>query len=118
MRLPKISKVTQGMDFEASITTSKRMTLYHRTSRERAKQIMKDGFNEGVGHYLTDELHEGVWLSDRPLDSNEGADGDTLLVIDVEIADAELSDFEWVEEVRRIANGLFRLKLSTHESVH
>ena len=62
---------------------------------------MKDGFNEGVGHYLTDELHEGVWLSDRPLDSNEGADGDTLLVIDVEIADAELSDFEWVEEGKR-----------------
>jgi hypothetical protein len=77
---------------------SKQRTLYHRTSRERAEQIIKDGFRDGIGYYLTAELHKGVWFSDRPLDSNEGADGDALLVIDVEMTDDELWDFEWIEE--------------------
>src|SRR5215813_6690223 len=74
------------------------ITLYHRTSQESADQIMKDGFRDGVGHYLTENVYAGVWFSDRPLDSNEGAEGDTLLVIDTDMTDRELADFELVEE--------------------
>jgi hypothetical protein len=80
------------------IEPSSRITLYHRTSRESADEIMKDGFRDSVGHYLTEELHTGVWFSDRPLDCNDGAEGDALLVLDVAMTHAELSDYEWVEE--------------------
>ena len=73
-------------------------TLYHRTWQKHAEQIMKDGFRNGVGRYLTDKQHQGVWFSDRPLDSSEGADGDTLLVLDIGMTDQELEEFEWTEE--------------------
>jgi hypothetical protein len=38
----------------------------------------------------------GVWVSDRPLDNSEGANGEALLQID--IAEDLLTAFEWVEE--------------------
>ena len=38
----------------------------------------------------------GVWLSDRPLDDLDCIDGDTLLKI--EIPEALLTEFEWIEE--------------------
>jgi hypothetical protein len=46
---------------------------------------------------MTTEEHSGVWLADVPLDSNEGADGDTLLEVTFDDL-APLADYEWVEE--------------------
>jgi hypothetical protein len=37
--------------------------------------------HDGVGSYMADTEHCGVWLSDRPLDANEGAWGDTTIAI-------------------------------------
>jgi hypothetical protein len=72
------------------------MLLYHRTSAANAAQILRDGFRDGVGRYLTDREWAGVWLSDAPLDSNEGAEGDTLLQI--ELPEQAITDYEWIED--------------------
>ena len=81
------------------------MRLFHRTTAENAALISREGFKDATGDYGTlDEsgkpmLWSGVWLSDVPLDSNEGLDGDTLLeVIFDDVAESILEDFEWVEE--------------------
>jgi hypothetical protein len=70
--------------------------LYHRTSAANAAQILRDGFRDGVGCYLTDQEWTGVWLSNRPLDIIEGADGDTLL--QVELPEQTIADYEWIEK--------------------
>lgn len=66
---------------------------YHRT--DEADAILRDGFRDGVGTYLTERTFSGVWISDRPLDGNEGAYGAAVLGIDI---DADLAHYEWVEE--------------------
>jgi hypothetical protein len=72
------------------------MKLYHRTTAEIASRILAHGFKDATGYYLTFSKHTGVWLSDWPLDMNEGAKGDTLLEV---ILDEEpISDYEWIEE--------------------
>jgi hypothetical protein len=68
--------------------------LFHRT--DRAAAILHDGFRDGEGNYLTDRLWRGVWLSDQPLDENDGAFGSNVLTVEIpgEIAEP----FEWNEE--------------------
>ena len=61
-----------------------------------SKSILAQGFRDGEGHYLTDRRWRGVWLSDRPLDINEGAKGDTTLALDIPIH--VFVEFEWMEE--------------------
>jgi hypothetical protein len=68
---------------------------YHRTSREAADTILSVGFEDATGSYLTEYSYQGVWVSDVPLDAHEGADGDTLLSLDVE--DKVFREYEWVE---------------------
>src|SRR5262245_19846428 len=70
------------------------MYCYHRTYH--ADEILTGGFRDGTGLYLTSQERSGVWLSDRPLDANEGARGDTLLRL--EIPDYVLTPYEWVED--------------------
>ncbi len=76
------------------------ITLYHSTTPEAAQSILRDGFRDAEGTYLavTETTYRGVWLSDRPLDMNEGAKGNTLLccVLSIELADIE--QYEWVNE--------------------
>jgi hypothetical protein len=69
------------------------MKPYHRTSASEA--ILAHGFLDAEGYYLTTSLHRGVWLSDRPLDDNEGADGEVLLRL--EIPEEAVARHEWVE---------------------
>ena len=40
----------------------------------------------------------GVWLSNRPLDSNEGAKGDVLLEVQMDLQETDLADFELIED--------------------
>jgi len=70
--------------------------LFHRT--DDAEAILTSGFKDGTGRYLTTNEYSGVWLSNVPLDVNEGAFGDTLLLVELDVAEGELSQFEWIEE--------------------
>lgn len=74
------------------------MRLYHRTTAEAAELLLKDGFTDSTGTYLTEDSWSGVWLSNRPLDENEGACGEILLVIDLNIPEESLAEYEWIEE--------------------
>jgi hypothetical protein len=72
------------------------LTVFHRTTKDAAAKILRDGFRDTTSRYLTDREWSGVWVSDRPLDNSEGASGEALLQID--IAEDLLTAFEWVEE--------------------
>jgi len=72
--------------------------LYHRTHYKAARAILANGFKDGVGTYLTRHTHRGVWLSNTPLDINEGASGDTVLEVRLNIRRAEINAYEWKEE--------------------
>ena len=74
------------------------MIFYHRTTAEAADLILRVGFRDTRGSYMTDREFEGVWMSDRPLDSNEGACGNVLIRIDLDLAPDDLADYEWVED--------------------
>lgn len=74
------------------------MRFYHRT--DAGGEILAHGFRDATGFYLTTTQEwSGVWLSDVPLDGNEGAKGDDLLAVDVpdDVA-ATFADYEWIEE--------------------
>ena len=45
---------------------------------------------------MTDQEFTGVWVSDCPLDINEGGRGDVVLTLDVPIDVFER--YEWIEE--------------------
>ena len=72
------------------------MKAYHRTYY--SEEILRDGFLDATGTYLTVSPEEftGVWVSDRPLDIYEGADGNVLLVLD--IPEEIFAKYEWVED--------------------
>ena len=75
------------------------MTFYHRTQSEKAAKIIAEGFRDGDGDYMVEgHSFTGVWLSNVPLDSNEGADGDVLLLVTLNLNESELADYEWVED--------------------
>jgi len=74
------------------------MILYHRTTRENAEAIKSGGFRDTTGSYFTDREFSGVWLSNVPLDLNDGAAGDVLFEITLELPDTAIAEYEWVEE--------------------
>jgi len=74
------------------------MILYHRTDPQSAENILRDGFRDGTGTYLTMNTYSGVWLSNVPLDENEGAVGDILLEVDIDMPKSEIGQYEWIEE--------------------
>jgi hypothetical protein len=74
------------------------VTLYHRTTEDIARLIVVDGFRDGEGYYGTEYLHSGVWLSDRPLEADEGALGNALLRVELNVGDQQISQFEWIED--------------------
>ncbi len=74
------------------------MTFYHRTSEKAAARILARGFQDATttlsGLKLT-----GVWLSDIPLDMNEGATRDeSLLQVVLRLPSRELKRWELIEE--------------------
>jgi hypothetical protein len=71
---------------------------YHRTPEAAA--ILRDGFRDGEGSYgLATLWLTGVFLSDVPLDENEGAKGDDLLAVDLP-AGLDLDEFEIIEDLK------------------
>jgi hypothetical protein len=70
------------------------LRVYHRI--DHADAILRDGFLDGHGHYLTDQVWRGVWVSANwPLDANDGAEGD--VVLELEIPESLFVEYEWVE---------------------
>jgi hypothetical protein len=74
------------------------MILYHVTTQEHAAAILEGGFRDGTGTYMTDQTLTGVFLSDRPLDENEGACGGVVLEVDLAADENELADRELIED--------------------
>jgi len=73
------------------------MTLYHRTRDTAAAAILKRGFRDGTGSYLTARTWRGVWLSDRP-DAvvADGTPGDAVLSLAIPVA--AIRQYEWIED--------------------
>ena len=71
------------------------MKLFHRTVHSAA--ILANGFTERHGSFLAEEPHSGVWLSDIPIDANEGVVGHVVLI--VEIPGEVVAPFEWINEI-------------------
>ena len=69
------------------------MKLYHVTFC--ADKILDGGFRDSTDNYMTDQEFTGVWFSNRPLDSNEGATGDTVLMLEIPVK--IIKDHEWIE---------------------
>jgi|SoimicmetaTmtLMB_FD_contig_31_5853584_length_519_multi_1_in_0_out_0_2 hypothetical protein len=74
------------------------ITLYHRTDENIARKIIDGGFRDGKGYYMTPRLYSGVWVSDQPLDENEGANGNALIRIELAKDEHEIEFFEWIED--------------------
>ena len=74
------------------------MILYRRVDRAEAEAIFERGFEDRAGEYMTGTIHRGVFVSDVPLDCNEGAWGDVLVEIAVDMPESALGEWEWEEE--------------------
>jgi hypothetical protein len=70
------------------------MRLYHCTDPETIAVIIREGFRDGEGHYLTRNTYRGVWLSDTP--DPMGAGFEQGLTLD--IPETVVARWEWVEE--------------------
>jgi hypothetical protein len=70
------------------------VNVFHRTDAGPA--ILDKGFRDAEGTFMTAERYVGVWVSDRRLDCNEGAEGEAVLTVD--IGEADFSEWEWAEE--------------------
>jgi hypothetical protein len=83
----------------ASRQGAKRIVLWHRTTEGAQMRILRSGFRDGKGPYLTAEHHRGVWLSNVPLSVGEGTPDGPLLRVAVAISAAKLvREYEWIEE--------------------
>jgi hypothetical protein len=73
------------------------MIFYHRTYN--ADAILRDGFRDKEDSYMLEDFTlRGVFLSDKPLDGNEGAAGNLLLEVNLPDDCCNLSYYELVEE--------------------
>ena len=70
--------------------------VYHVTDAEAASAIEAHGFRDGHGHYLTNNIHHGVWVSDSPLTNQSGCSDPVVFEIDVPMD--LIADHEWIED--------------------
>jgi hypothetical protein len=85
--------------------------FFHRTTAANARTILAKDFKDGMGTHLTNRVWRGVWLSNVPLDSNEGANGDTLLKVTLTPTHADLARYEWIEDGKPYRDWLVPAKL-------
>jgi hypothetical protein len=76
------------------------MTLYHATTLDDAQSIMANGFRDGQDG-PANHTHAGVWLTMPPVDVTEGARGDAVLSVDLDVSPEEIGAYEIVKEGRR-----------------
>jgi hypothetical protein len=77
-----------------------RFIFYHRTSANNVSAIVNGGFRNSSGYFLGNRIWTGVWLSSVPVDSQEAAQDEALLMVKLELDQDELSRWEWVSEGR------------------
>lgn len=84
--------------YECGLEIEQPTMFYHRT--EAAEQILGEGFRDQEGSYgLVHTTLCGVFISDIPVDANEGAKGDQLLSIEFPSA-VDLREFEIIEPLK------------------
>jgi hypothetical protein len=73
------------------------VTLYALYPRDTGIMVLADGFFDALSLWLPERPEVGVWLSEQPLDANDGLpDGwDTVLEVRLSIAPEELRKWEW-----------------------
>ena len=74
------------------------LVLFHRTYRDAAAAILRNGFRDGGGQDLSDRGHRGVWLSDVPWEGIAADDNDALLRVTFICDEDDLAAFEWQNE--------------------
>src|SRR3974390_2818348 len=73
--------------------------LFHVTTADNAAAILREGFKDGRGIYMTDQVLEAVWLTDQPWSViGNGVKGDTVLEVVFRCARGAIADWEWIEE--------------------
>jgi hypothetical protein len=72
-----------------------RLRLFHATTEAAAASIFTSGFRDSTLYIDGLEL-TGVWLSDIPLDRQEGTKGTEVLVVD--LPEELLADYELIED--------------------
>jgi hypothetical protein len=85
------------------------MIFYHRTTAANATKILRKGFRDSTGYYGFSRPKTGVWISNVPLDINEGASGDVLLRIDMPERIAR--KYEWMEDGKHYREWLMPAQL-------
>jgi hypothetical protein len=97
LHIKDFSRGSQTVNIDQPSHPPQPTVFWHRTRAESAAKILAGGFRDGRGTYMTEIEFEGVWISDEPLDVNDGAHGTHLLRITLPPA-VDLSGFEWIEE--------------------
>jgi hypothetical protein len=72
--------------------------FYHATTDKAARAILRHGFKDATGCYMTAQRRTGVWLSNVPLDVNEGTKGNILIEVTLDLSKRALAKYEWIEE--------------------
>jgi hypothetical protein len=70
--------------------------LYHPT--KHSVEILRDGFGERSGTYLTHTDQSGVWLFDRPVNAHIGID-DSDVMLELEVPESVVAPFEWAVDL-------------------
>lgn len=75
------------------------LVLWHRTAA--GAQILAGGFRDNTGFIIAGLAEEfsGVFVSNVPLDSNEGASGDDLLRVVLRATEEEIDQYEIKDEM-------------------
>ncbi len=76
------------------------MKVYHLTRAEYAAAIVRRGFRDGTGPFLTARQHNGVWVSDRALGIEAPLKLHKCACFEVDIPEALIKPREWIENER------------------
>jgi hypothetical protein len=90
---------------------NKKLICYHRTSAENAHSIMKNGFMNSAEYFLTNRTWTGVWLSSRPPQTTDRFQGESLLVVHLDMTEQELARWEFTGEGRSHREWLIPAKI-------
>ena len=85
------------------------MKVYHKTDHAAASCILRDGFEDRTGTYLTRHEYTGVWVADEPLSEGDGPEGNVTLSL--EVPETVLTEYEWVEEQKGFREFLLPAKV-------
>jgi len=73
------------------------MKVYHMARAGNAPDIETRGFRGPPGRYLTDSLHNGVRVSDRPLLAESEIESEPTVCFEIAVPDKVLLSREWTE---------------------